>query len=192
MGRVNKRAEAYIFSILLQYRENALHGVGIGETMKKENNFLVVGAAVCFVIACIFSGLYKFSNEHVKQYSLDDNVIQSGELYFYGCDEPSIENNRVLAITGWIAPKEFDLTYIDRKVLIENQGVFYELNTIAVERGLTAFFNTGYDYTNGGIEAKCLTADLQGKEYKLYYLVKEQDGRAYLINLDKSIDISEG
>ena len=160
--------------------------------MKKEDRFLMLGAAACFAVACIFSGLYKFSNEHVKQYSLDGNVIQSGDLYFYGYDEPSIENNRVLAITGWVAPKEYDLTYIDRKVLLENQGVFYELNTIAVERGLTGFFNTGHDYTNGGIEARCLIADLKEEEYKLYYLVKEQDGRTYLIDLDKSIDISEG
>lgn len=160
--------------------------------MKQEKNFLILGVIMCFTIACIFSSLYKFSNEHLKQYSLDENVIQNGESYFYGYDEPSVEDNRILTITGWVAPKECDLTYIDRKVLLESQGIFYALNTVAVERGLTEFFHTGYDYTNGGIEAKCLIKNLKENEYNLYYLVKEQNGSTYLINLDKSITVLEG
>lgn len=73
--------------------------------MKKENTFLILGAALCFIIACIFSGVYKFSNEQLKQYSLDENVIQNGESYFYGYDEPSVEDNRTLTNYGLGRPQ---------------------------------------------------------------------------------------
>lgn len=156
--------------------------------MKKNDRLFIIAVLLCLVLSCAFAGVYKLDNERTHIAEIGENVIRSGDTFYYGCEDPVVENGN-LVITGWAAPRERDLTYIDRHVLLEDGGVFYEINTIAVERGLTDFFDTGFTYDNGGIAAQCPVRSLKKQTYSLYLLIREESGNSYLIDMQKEVNL---
>ena len=120
----------------------------------------------------------------------------------YGIDEvtpgystqKSITGNpqKELIITGWAMKADEDTTYANRKVLLlTDAGECYALNTAVLNRGLTEFFNTGYNYDYGGIIAACLLDSLPKEKFHVAYLIIEQNEAPHLIELDTVVDLSE-
>lgn len=158
------------------------------DNSNREKIFLMLGWLICLIISSVFVFIYKYNNESIKKfqvYSTEDKITDN---YFIGCDPISTEGN-ILTITGWIAPKNTDLTYVNRKILLKDSAnIFYAINTVAEDRGLTEFFNTGYDYDLGGIRAQCPISKLKAdEEYRVFFFLEEQNGEKYLVDMEMLI-----
>jgi len=160
---------------------------------KNEKNhiiFICIYFLTCLIIGYIFITIYKIDRVQIKEVILDSDVICDATKFYYGMD-PIIKEDDLIKITGWVVDKENSLEYIDRKVLlIDDKETILELKTLAYDRGLTTFFNTGYNYDLGGLMAQCETKKLEiGNEYRIMFLVTEQDGNKYLFNLNNTISL---
>lgn len=163
--------------------------------MKREKQIIIL-LSFFLLLSCLISGafsvIYKADNERVKRYPSIEHIDPIEEdLYFYGHDPVGL-NNGMLVITGWIAPKNADLShYINRCVILEDdQGQCFAVNTVAYDRDLTSYFNTGFNYDLGGIWAQCPTSQFdEGSTYRVYFLLTEADGSQFLYDLDTTVTI---
>ena len=72
-------------------------------------------------------------------------------------------------------------------MLIEQYN-YYKMNTIKCDRGLTEYYNNGFNYDNGGIIAQCPTKYLKkSSKFKVAILVNELNGEKYLIQFEDDI-----
>lgn len=157
---------------------------------KKTALFLTAALIISFILAGAFVFVYRMDNINAHTFVIPPNVVYSSEGYLYGIDPVSADGD-VLTITGWAARRDRDLTYVNRKVLLVSEGECFELNTVACDRGLTAYFNTGFNYDLGGIQASCAIDSLpEGRRtYRVMFLVTEAEGDCFCLDLNTEVEL---
>ena len=152
---------------------------------------IVCYTLLCGIVSAGFTLCYKAQREAVTPYA--DAVVFSDESdhYFYGCDSDIRTDNGRLVITGWVTDKNADLFYIKRKVLlVDEEHKVFALPTIAVERGLTDFFNTGFQYDYGGLCAQCPLKNIPHPgTYQIVFAAWDSDGGVRYFDVNAEVTV---
>lgn len=158
---------------------------------KKITKLLAGFLALCILASGALAFAYKIDRESARPINLEDVIeVTDDSQYFYGLDPVEISDDGMLHISGWVVNREKDLTYIDRKVVLaDDAGNACALKTIAGERGLTWFFDTGYNYDDGGLVSQGLLKTIPvDEDYHILFLVTE-DGKRYLFDLNTVVSL---
>lgn len=137
--------------------------------------------------------MYKYDNEYVKKIYISHIKTDTPESYKYYLDSAYIENG-YLKIRGWLAKEGENLEYLNRKaVLKDKNGFIYEINTLVEQRTeVTSAIGDGFDYDNSGIIAQCpINQFKKSDKFQIGYIVNEDNGDRYYIQIDKVITIGE-
>ena len=160
--------------------------------MKKKFT-LIIGFFISLTISSMVCMLYKYDNEIVKQVNISGVKIDIPQEYKYYLDSVNIENGQ-LNIRGWVTKTGQNLDYLNRKVaLTDENGQIYEMNTLVENRPeVTRAIGDGFNYDNSGIIAQCPIKQFKkGQQFKIGYIVNEDNGDRYYIPFDKVITIGE-
>ncbi len=162
--------------------------------MKEEKRDVAIVAAcvcLCMVLSGVFIVIYRNDNLYPQEIALPENIIYDVDKFFYGYDPPIAVDNGMLYVSGWIAPKNESLEYIDRTViLIAEDSSTYAINTIACNRGLTEYFNTGYNFDLGGIQGKCYVNKFnKGDKFQIAFLATDSENNHYFFPLNIEVII---
>ncbi len=152
--------------------------------------FLIAVLVASLLLAYFFTLIYRMDNVNAHPFKIPESTAFSSEGYLYGIDPVSLTDN-TLTITGWAVRQDRDLTYVNRKVLLVSEKECFALNTVAWERGLTAYFNTGFSYELGGFQASCVIDSLpkDKQTYRVMLLVTEEEGNCFCLDLNTEIEL---
>ena len=150
--------------------------------------------AICVIVSVLYCMVYLKDNRMIRRISIPEDAVNDADQYLYGIDYPYKLEHNYLTLTGYAVRRDENLDYINNTVVLmsEDKKDCFAMNTVAQERGLTGFFNTGYDYSDGGLIAVGDISEIRrDMPYEVYILTIDHNNQAHLLDSCISVDLSQ-
>jgi len=148
----------------------------------------IIGLLFSFMVSSMFGVIYKHDNEKIIYMGTTSEYDLANGEYFFIVHHAIITESR-LHIHGALLKRGANLNYVNnRYVLIDKNNKLYGIKTIMIKRpDVTEFFNDGYNYDNSGLDGQTKAYKFKNSEYSVGAIIKEKDGREYLVISDNKI-----
>lgn len=124
-----------------------------------------------------------------RVYEVDASIYTENTEVNYTIESVSWSETGVM-ISGWCLVPEEDIKYAEMHLLIESNGVYYQVPTMLIERkNVTDLYDDGYNYDYSGFYSLIDFQNFKIEENQDFnmYMIYNSNGREDIINLNTTL-----